>query len=1405
VSWIAHSPLDLGRQEALDPFELEPGFILWERFCVVAPVRHLGDRWSVQVTDLQRHFGRAPHHRLELKSRPVRGEMRLRMRRAMAADARVQPSVYMTLQHGPALALVAEPIQGETLDEGLGQAEAITLAVTLGGLLSNLHEAGVTGVRFFSEDLRRQSGRFRTRGFDHVMPGPDDPAEDVDSLLDFLLDLGGDHLGALAEPPPESARDLWHRARALRTDDADAAGEILEEPPFVGREEPMSWLLERYRDARMARPSVVLVRGARGVGKSRLLQEFGSHLSQSNEATVIEGEYLQGCSHTGGLAGAIEQLATAADQGILDADDLRRRLTRATRPFSRVLTRYAPALEELVGDAPEPPQIELEESLVRHAEVVADALGAVGTQWRPLVLLLENVEIADRGSLSVLQRVAAWGPGRHLMVVLSLRGDTPAPLDVPEVKTLDLQPLVVEDMRRLVEHVVPGALDDAEGIGRFLHDVSRGFPLAARAQMRVFEQATQDQRELALLAALRGGLVDSRWLGRVKRWAPDRREAAVEGLVAGGLMLRDDQARLRFVHDTVRELVVEEAAEEEVRRGHTELLAWLREQGSEASATQLACHWELSGCDEGESNELARMHLRGGDEMLRVYDLQRALEHFEHALRRTDDPDTRLLALEGAADSAVLAGNVEKAAAHYTQAIDNSPDPTRRVRIAARGCHALYTKSAPDQSYEVAARALASVGQPLRTTRLGKLGSILWGMLRQKADIKGLSPELRDALCGLYPSVAAVSLVRDPMDVAVTVFRAFRLAKGLRTANAASSMNFYSAIEACRGRYDDAERIYKEAEEVAREVSAEWALGVAHHMRGHLVYLPRGDYDKGQRSLDRAVRCFQRTGDLSIAALSLMFKAVYGRDREPADKVLAWLDQASAMAERHGNRLAVPEVEALRLLLEARSSKVDVAERARALSEEAQKGEAIATDRLMAHTYLTMALVEAGEADMALEEAELARGIASSLPGQPEICYEAHHAVAMSLLARPALDRRGWRLLRRSLRRLRAAGKRSRRLAVAARLVELRIAARKGQVSRARRIASEIIGGLPHHGESQLAISAHRVLAEVLQSRDVLAAREHDRIANELAEPLRLASPGQSKALPAPVGTAQPSSEHLEDDEAPDTSAPTELVDVVAAFEEVRGPLASAVHPVPILYMNAEPGLQVRALPTDVKALIVHLTLTARDASPDPGDLKITARLQTLDQEHAATTADGSAGDYVVIEAQSNAEQVEHGVVTGLSACRDLTGSLGGFLDLSQAEDTGAFCVAAYLPAAGASMEEEPRPQRTRHVHVVHPDARVRQTLVSALSQLGCSCEESHPDDTDEDALEAAPVVFLDPGTRHRFFRQERRGLLVEVVSRTSLTAADCPTLKVPFALGELETVLSDVLASSSAEARRPG
>ena len=100
-------------------------------------------------------------------------------------------------------------------------------------------------------------------------------------------------------------------------------------------------------------------------------------------------------------------------------------------------------------------------------------------------------------------------------------------------------------------------------------------------------------------------------------------------------------------------------------------------------------HARHSGRDE----RLAQLHIRAGQELLAVYDLKRALWHFERAIARTGDRPLRVDALEGKADVALLQGNVAAALHDYLETLTVDANPLRALQIAAKAVHAFYRKS----------------------------------------------------------------------------------------------------------------------------------------------------------------------------------------------------------------------------------------------------------------------------------------------------------------------------------------------------------------------------------------------------------------------------------------------------------------------------------------------------------------------------------------------------------------------------------------------------------------------------------------------------------------------------------------------------------------------------------------
>ena len=301
----SREPADLGRLATIDPFALEPGMIVWDRFCVVGKVRHASPLWSVPVTDLAREFGRPPHHRVTLEYLAIDERHGERIRRAVVADEQVQPRVRATIELARGMALVHDPVDGEHLGAQLPARESRALTLALAGLLARLHEANVRGIELRTGDLRQSEGQFRLDGFHHLT-GAGTAEQDLEGVVALLRRVAGPHVGSLLEPMPRSAAELWSRARALARDHGPLATPLSQHPPFVPRDRARRTLEKAFADARIARSSVTLVCGSQGLGKTRLLEEFASWLRAEDRALVIRGEYLRGCGESrAGLMGAL--------------------------------------------------------------------------------------------------------------------------------------------------------------------------------------------------------------------------------------------------------------------------------------------------------------------------------------------------------------------------------------------------------------------------------------------------------------------------------------------------------------------------------------------------------------------------------------------------------------------------------------------------------------------------------------------------------------------------------------------------------------------------------------------------------------------------------------------------------------------------------------------------------------------------------------------------------------------------------------------------------------------------------------------------------------------------------------------------------------------------------------------
>lgn len=257
--------------------------------------------------------------------------------------------------------------------------------------------------------------------------------------------------------------------------------------PFVGREREWAQLKASLRRMQGGRTEVVVVQGASGVGKTRLVSEFiGS--TRDAEVDVITGRAFQ----------HLDDLPYAAVVG-----GLRARLEEENAPDDLLsdlwlaeLARLLPELRERYPDLP----VRHEDSLGRSR--VFEAVGRLGmalAKRKPLVLFLDDVQWSDSGTRDLLRyAVRRWAETRtRVLLILTAANDLRPEGELEQwlagfnrettTRRLFLHPLQPRDVTQLVGILAATDEEDLSTVGEFgrwLVDRTGGRPLPVVQTLR---------------------------------------------------------------------------------------------------------------------------------------------------------------------------------------------------------------------------------------------------------------------------------------------------------------------------------------------------------------------------------------------------------------------------------------------------------------------------------------------------------------------------------------------------------------------------------------------------------------------------------------------------------------------------------------------------------------------------------------------------------------------------------------------------------------------------------------------------------------------------------------------------------------------------------------------------------
>ena len=506
---------------------------------------------------------------------------------------------------------------------------------------------------------------------------------------------------------------------------------------FVGRTGELAELQAALREAAEARPSLALVGGESGVGKSRLADELKRHARDAG-ARVLSGD----CVELGDDELPYAPLLSALRPLVREGDPA---LDALAPPLRSALDAILPGLGEgsSTGDAP---QSGVFEALLALLESLSDP--------EPVVLVVEDLHWADSSTRSFIGFLSRTICSERLLVLGTYRSDElhrrhplrPLLAELASdayARLLELPRFTPDELAEQLEGILAGTPDPelverlysrSEGNALFAEEIlaagldGRGSlpPTLRDALMLRVERLSPRAQELIRWLACQPA-ADHALVAAVAGLEPVELREALRDAVASHIVVTVGDESYGFRHALLREVVYDDLLPGERSEMHAALARALEERiergdGGAHITTQAAHHWAAAG-DQPQALAAA---VRAALAAERVNAFGEAQALFERALglwERVDEPER----LAGFEEVELL----RRAAA----AADQAGDPARQEALLRR------------------ALALVDPGaQPGRAALLlERLGQSQWSQHQQDASVETLREGLR-LLPGAEPS-----------------------------------------------------------------------------------------------------------------------------------------------------------------------------------------------------------------------------------------------------------------------------------------------------------------------------------------------------------------------------------------------------------------------------------------------------------------------------------------------------------------------------------------------------------------------------------------------------------------------------------------------------------------------------
>jgi len=390
--------------------------------------------------------------------------------------------------------------------------------------------------------------------------------------------------------------------------------------PFVGREDELRSLMNRWERVLDGEGQVALIIGEAGIGKSRLLRRFHEQI-RGTPHTWVEAATAPFFQNTPfySISELLRQLvALRGDQADGQFPQLASRLTSAGVKPAEAIPLIAPLLN-LPLSAKYPPSSLSPEQQRRLllATLVEWVLGAARVQ--PFVIVIEDLHWADPSTLELIQLLAEQGATARLLLLYTARPEFRAewPLRVHHTH-ITLNRLSVPNVREMITQLaacnalasetVDAVIERTSGVPLFVEELTRVVLESVDARLTAHQipvtlhdslMARLDRlgpaKEVAQVGAVIGGAFSYELLHAVYPIAEENLQSALRNVADAELIYVHGippDATYQFKHALIRDTAYEALLKSRRRELHQRIAHKLEERFPDIamSAPELLAH-----------------------------------------------------------------------------------------------------------------------------------------------------------------------------------------------------------------------------------------------------------------------------------------------------------------------------------------------------------------------------------------------------------------------------------------------------------------------------------------------------------------------------------------------------------------------------------------------------------------------------------------------------------------------------------------------------------------------------------------------------------------------------------------------------------------------------------------------